>query len=329
MCPCLNGSMSIFEQVGLISCSSALRGVCTHCPPPFPAARSCTYDPFLDLSVPIFRDTPNAAGAGSAGAGPGSPNPTVGVRGFLTSIRHALPLTPTAVGRAEQKRQLPVPDEVSASASTLEKCLENFATEEILDRDNMYFCESCKTRRRSTKKLSVFKFPRVLVVQIKRFRYNSSNRYEKLSTDVSFPLKGLNLGPYVSADAPASVAEIEEAAAKIQTKIQQESQPQDPSGSESGEYGALFGTDPVYDLIGVSNHHGNLHGGHYVAHCNLAGAPDAATASASTPTGSEKSDGSASPSSRWLLFNDAHVTEVNPSSAAGPTAYVLFYKLRE
>lgn len=66
---------------------------------------------------------------------------------------------------------------------------------------------------------------------------------------------------------------------------------------------------PNYDLIGVSNHHGNLHGGHYIAHVD-------------TNCG-EKS------SARWMCFNDARVSAANANSIAGPTAYVLFYKMRD
>lgn len=72
---------------------------------------------------------------------------------------------------------------------------------------------------------------------------------------------------------------------------------------------------PVYDLIGVSNHHGNLHSGHYIAHVD-------------TNSCSSNSNDSAS-AARWMCFNDARVSLANAASVAGPTAYVLFYKLRE
>ena len=37
------------------------------------------------------------------------------------------------------------------------------SAEEILDGDNMYTCEKCKQKRKSVKKLTIFKYPRVLV----------------------------------------------------------------------------------------------------------------------------------------------------------------------
>ncbi len=39
-----------------------------------------------------------------------------------------------------------------------------FAAEEILDGENMYQCEKCKTKRKSAKQLSIYKYPQVLVI---------------------------------------------------------------------------------------------------------------------------------------------------------------------
>ena len=164
-----------------------------------------------------------------------------------------------------------------------------------------------------------------------------------MKTDVNFPQSGLDLSPYVSADSPKSVAAA--LAKSVGTGDHAIGGGVGAGGtvmaddltSGEGGYVDLFGTRPVYDLVGVSNHHGNLHGGHYVAHCRVA---------AESRSGSEQQDGSngaklkASKSNprgaskdvdveRWLLFNDSHVSDVSVDSAGGPTAYVLFYKLRD
>ena len=55
----------------------------------------------------------------------------------------------------------------------------------------MYKCEKCNVLRKCKKKLSIFRFPEVLVVHMKRFRYNNNNAREKINTDVNFPLLGL------------------------------------------------------------------------------------------------------------------------------------------
>jgi ubiquitin C-terminal hydrolase len=60
----------------------------------------------------------------------------------------------------------------------------------------------------------------------------------------------------------------------------------------------------VYDLFAVSNHYGQLLGGHYTAYC--------------------KNDGA------WFRFNDDHVDEIeNDSSIISNAAYNLFYQRRD
>jgi len=74
-------------------------------------------------------------------------------------------------------------------------CLDAFTKEEVLDGDEMPTCERCKTRRRSTKRYSLYRLPKILVVHLKRFSPSERCR-NKLSNTVSFPLVGLNLSRY-------------------------------------------------------------------------------------------------------------------------------------
>ena len=53
-------------------------------------------------------------------------------------------------------------------------------------------CEKCGQKHNATRRLRVHRFPPVLVLNIKRFKYTKEGR-EKLSTNISFPLKGLQL----------------------------------------------------------------------------------------------------------------------------------------
>jgi hypothetical protein len=268
--------------------------------------RSYAFDPFLDLSVPIYRD-----GDGTN-------------KGLFSTIR-----------------QVTNPSE---NRSTLEKCLEKFTAEETLEGDNMVKCERCKKPRKSIKQLSIFRYPKILVVHIKRFRFNNFSR-EKLSTDVHFPMTGLDLRCYLSHDRPKPYFNLQSnnhnEDLSVQREQQQQEEPMSPVTTTSNSslppvrsptskvsinpnlippvictntmVRPVSGEEPppIYDLIGVSNHHGTLNGGHYVAHVD---------------TDYGRSQGQ---SPRWMCFNDARVSLAQAVHIAGPTAYVLFYKLRD
>ena len=92
---------------------------------------------------------------------------------------------------------------------------------------------------------------------------------EKIDDLVNFPVEGLDMQPYI-------VREM-----------------------ESGE-------TAIYDLYGVSNHMGSLHGGHYVAHAF---------------NHMEKA---------WYVFNDTSVSPMHGSTdnLVCSSAYLLFYRLR-
>jgi ubiquitin C-terminal hydrolase len=82
--------------------------------------------------------------------------------------------------------------------------------------------------------MDLFKLPPVLIIQLKRFLKNDHepsffrNASRKITEKVDFPLKSLDLSEYLIND------------------------------EEKKEQW-------TYDLFGVSNHMGKLHGGHYTA----------------------------------------------------------------
>ncbi|GAB0089071.1 Ubiquitin carboxyl-terminal hydrolase [Sergentomyia squamirostris] len=121
---------------------------------------------------------------------------------------------------------LPLPSS-STKNSKLENCLELFIREEILDGDEMPTCSKCQTRRKSTKSLTIQRFPKYLVIHLKRF---SETRWSKLTNIIEFPTsdKELNLTPYASTSNYSST---------------------------------------LYSLYAISNHMGSTGGGHYVALC--------------------------------------------------------------
>jgi len=123
------------------------------------------------------------------------------------------------------------------SSVDLMMCFKMFYQQELLAGMDQYYCGKCKKHRDVTKALAIFRFPRVLVVHLKRFQQGGYSR-SKLATDVSFPHQ-LDLSDFKS--------------------------PIQSSNSLK------------YHLFAVSNHMGGTGGGHYTAHCNVSSSmsPDA------------------------------------------------------
>ncbi|GLJ47751.1 hypothetical protein SUGI_1008530 [Cryptomeria japonica] len=126
------------------------------------------------------------------------------------------------LGLASKKARL---DSISLYA-----CLEAFLSEEPLAPEHMWYCPCCKERRQASKKLDLWRLPKVLVVHLKRFSYSRSMK-NKLETLVNFPIHDLDLTKYVAR----------------RHGLQRH----------------------LYQLYAVSNHYGSMGSGHYTAHVKL------------------------------------------------------------
>lgn len=151
---------------------------------------------------------------------------------------------------------------------SLTNCFDCFTDEEVLQDDNLWYCSQCKVHRAAKKTMSIWTLPNILVVHLKRFQYTRWNR-NKISSNVSFPLEKLDLKPWV----------------------------ENPDVLEE---------DCVYDLFGVSNHSGNLGGGHYTAYVKNR------------------------VNKKWYNCNDATAREMSTtSSLCSPQSYLLFFHRRK
>ncbi|RRT80856.1 hypothetical protein B296_00021675 [Ensete ventricosum] len=110
---------------------------------------------------------------------------------------------------------------------TLYACLEAFLKEEPLGPEDMWFCPCCKKPQQASKKLDLWRLPEVLVIHLKRFSYSRYMK-NKLETLVDFPIHDLDLSTYIAG------------------------MPEQASNN--------------YRLYAVSNHYGNMGGGHYTAY---------------------------------------------------------------
>ncbi|XP_001370349.1 ubiquitin carboxyl-terminal hydrolase 2 isoform X1 [Monodelphis domestica] len=80
---------------------------------------------------------------------------------------------------------------------TLMDCMRLFTKEDVLDGDEKPTCCRCRARKRCIKKFSIQKFPKILVLHLKRFS-ESRIRTSKLTTFVNFPLRDLDLREFAS-----------------------------------------------------------------------------------------------------------------------------------
>ncbi|XP_036392776.1 ubiquitin carboxyl-terminal hydrolase 2-like [Megalops cyprinoides] len=80
---------------------------------------------------------------------------------------------------------------------SLMDCMRLFTKEDVLDGDEKPTCYRCKARRKCTKKFTIQKFPKILVLHLKRFS-EARIRTSKLSTFVNFPMKDLDLREFAS-----------------------------------------------------------------------------------------------------------------------------------
>ncbi|XP_008206137.1 ubiquitin carboxyl-terminal hydrolase 2 isoform X2 [Nasonia vitripennis] len=90
---------------------------------------------------------------------------------------------------------LPIPSR--SGTVRLNQCLEHFTREEVLDGDEKPTCSKCQMRRKCTKSFAIQKFPKILVIHLKRF--SPMERFRgKLSVLVDFPLTGLELSAFAA-----------------------------------------------------------------------------------------------------------------------------------
>ncbi|XP_055330860.1 ubiquitin carboxyl-terminal hydrolase 2-like isoform X2 [Paramacrobiotus metropolitanus] len=128
---------------------------------------------------------------------------------------------------------LPIPGSRSRStyasppSTSIDECFKLFVREETLDGDESPTCCHCKTKQRCRKFFTIQRFPKYLVIHLKRF---SQERFRaKLSTMVEYPVDGLDLSNFAADTA--------------------------------------VGPKPRYNLYAVVCHSGSTHCGHYVSYC--------------------------------------------------------------
>lgn len=242
----------------------------------------------------------------------------------------------------------------SASSITLEDCLDAFAKEEKIPEA---YCSKCKDFRVQTKRMSLWRLPPVVIIQLKRFQFTQHMR-RKLRDFVDFPVEGLDLSRIMAKESVGT-----DEAGGLTSKFEEKDEDTAETSSEPEQNGdAAMATSEVED-----NEDKDANGGDHVqddtttTDQETAATEDEsmadASADASRRTSKMNSDNGrgemlydlyavvhhqgalsgghyvASLKSeidgQWRLFNDAQIYEIHNRDVVDPSAYILFYIRRD
>lgn len=193
---------------------------------------------------------------------------------------------------------LPIPGN-AGSAVRISDCLKEFFKDERLDGGDAWRCPRCKVARPAVKRLSISKLPKILLIHLKRFSQNGPFR-DKINTHVDFPVNDLDLFPYLTQSAQQLLVAYYQRGKR--------------NGADTQTLLPALANLPSqppqkFDLYAISNHYGNMNGGHYTAFVRQTGLR------------------------KWFQFDDSRVTELcemgnqqaEQSTIKTRYAYSLFY----
>ncbi|XP_048501724.1 ubiquitin carboxyl-terminal hydrolase 16 isoform X2 [Beta vulgaris subsp. vulgaris] len=81
------------------------------------------------------------------------------------------------------ERMMDLTVEIDGDVRTLEQALRRFTASEMLEGDNKYYCNRCKSYEKAKKKLTVFQAPNILTIVLKRFQVISVDLERVLSEE--------------------------------------------------------------------------------------------------------------------------------------------------
>uniref|UniRef100_A0A8C1LBG5 Ubiquitin carboxyl-terminal hydrolase n=2 Tax=Cyprinus carpio TaxID=7962 RepID=A0A8C1LBG5_CYPCA len=191
----------------------------------------------------------------------------------------------------------------SSKECSVQSCLHQFTSIELLMGNNKLLCENCTERRqrpmkRSDKKaekvytsarkqMLISALPPVVTLHLKRFHQAGMN-LRKVNRHVDFPLL-LDLAPFCSATC---------------------------KNLGSGER-------VLYSLYGIVEHSGSMRGGHYAAYVKVR-TPQRKPEQRRNQSGTKEA--SSAPQGQWVYVSDTSVQTVPESRVLNSQAYLLFYE---
>ena len=160
-------------------------------------------------------------------------NKTIG--SILQELKNYTPVL-FVIGNNKKKlyNRIPnIPNNINNGLYLLNDCLKLFCEEELLNKDNMWYCNKCKKHNEAKKQIRLFRLPNYLIIQLKKFKNSSGIFYssnEKKDTFIKYPINNLDLSNFVE-----------------DNNINKQK----------------------YDLYAVIQHHGDISEGHYTAICKI------------------------------------------------------------
>ena len=85
---------------------------------------------------------------------------------------------------------------------TLDECMDEYIKNETVDYDNRISCDFCGRKNKSIKKNMIWKSPKILIIQLKRFKTNDYGIISrKITNMVTYP-KELDISKYIDSNSP-------------------------------------------------------------------------------------------------------------------------------
>ncbi|XP_028984048.1 ubiquitin carboxyl-terminal hydrolase 45 isoform X2 [Betta splendens] len=196
----------------------------------------------------------------------------------------------------------------SSKECSIQSCLHQFTSVELLMGNNKLLCESCTERRQkhlrksssadkkvekvytsAIKQMLISSLPPVITLHLKRFHQAGMN-LRKVNRHVDFPLV-LDLAPFCSASCKNLA---------VEERV-------------------------LYSLYGIVEHSGSMRGGHYAAYIKVR--PPQKKSDQHHKNLSGTREASSSSQGQWVYVSDTTVQTVPESRVLNSQAYLLFYEL--
>jgi ubiquitin C-terminal hydrolase len=154
---------------------------------------------------------------------------------------------------SQSQKEVKVKPDPHDESITLDECLQHYTSTETLSEEVQ--CDACKQHRPSRKRLTIATTPKVLILHFKRF---DSLRQLKICSKVNFPLRGLDLAPFMQQQQQQSSQckqNIDDKSPSSQIHNPGGINPLSPSISKVSD---SKDTPLIYDLQGLISHKGSL-----------------------------------------------------------------------